>query len=105
MRRRAIKMQKFDRETWIESEEQKTTRGWYRRSRAICPDGVLRLVLAGVADTWFSIPARCRYGKPKNWQKGYLVVVSSDGLDTRSPGQKVWLEFREYAPYAVGPKP
>ena len=34
--------------------------GLHRRARARCQDGKLRVVKAGIPDTYFSIPARAR---------------------------------------------
>ena len=61
MRRR----QEFANGTWIESEEVCYPDGAPRRhGRAMCEDGKVRAIRAGIADTWFSIPARVKvHGK------------------------------------------
>lgn len=51
-------------ETWIDPEELAYDVPLYdspRKCRAICPDGKLRIVVCGVPDTYFSIPARLVY--------------------------------------------
>lgn len=50
-----------DKDTWLEPEEITYPSGsMIRRCRAMCEDGVLRVVLCGVPDTFFSIPARTK---------------------------------------------
>ena len=61
-------------ETWLEAEEICYPSGaMIRRCRAICEDGKLRVVLCGIADTYFSIPARARING-----KSMRGMVSSD---------------------------
>lgn len=63
--------------TWIEPEERAySARGaMLRKGRAIWPDGKIRVVYAGIPDTFFSIPA---HGKAKGgYFSGY--VTSADG--------------------------
>ena len=54
--------------------------GLYARNghRALCSDGQIRAVeMSQTADTFFSIPARCRIaGK---WVSGYVTTAESDG--------------------------
>ena len=46
-------------DTWIEPESFcYPGGGMHRRARALCPDGKLRIVVCGVPDTFFSIPAK-----------------------------------------------
>jgi hypothetical protein len=48
-------------DTWLEPEELTyPAGGMTRRARALCPDGALRVVVCGLPDTAFSIPARAR---------------------------------------------
>ena len=48
--------------TWIEPEEfaypSGALRNSQRRARVRCPDGALRIARLGVADTFFTVPAR-----------------------------------------------
>lgn len=43
-----------------------------RKARALCPDGKLRSFRVGIADTFFTIPARTRIGRV--YVKGYVYV-------------------------------
>lgn len=60
-------------ETWVEAEAYcYPNGGFYRRARVRFPDGKLRIVRCGIADTWFSIPVR------KSDADGYIFVASDD---------------------------
>lgn len=74
----------MEKDTWIEPESLcYPGGGMHRRARALCPDGKLRVVVCGLPDTAFSIPAR----------GGYLT------LDERV------VEFHPYKPKKVGTDP
>lgn len=71
--------------TWLESEELAyathtgSSHGSARRARVRFPDGALRIVRAGVADTYFTIPAHGRMPG-----RGYVaghVYISDPGQD------------------------
>lgn len=68
-------MQKYDRGTWIDAEELAYDRGQARRGRAIFEDGKLRAFRAGVADTFFSIPAHARI--KGRYVPGFLTIDTS----------------------------
>ena len=63
--------------TWLEPEQVCYPYArQVRKGKAICEDGVIRTVYAGVADTFFSIPAHTRVrGK---YVGGFLTVDSDD---------------------------
>lgn len=66
-------------DTWIESEILCGPRGGKRRrARVKCPDGKLRVVRCGLADTFFSIPA----------VGGYLVLEDY-ALVLKRPNKKL----------------
>lgn len=47
--------------TWLESEDFAYPNGGFtRRAYAVFPDGIKRVVLVSIPDTFFSIPARAR---------------------------------------------
>ena len=49
----------MEQDTWIEPESLcYPGGGMHRRARALCPDGKLRVVVCGLPDTFFSIPAK-----------------------------------------------
>lgn len=76
-------VQTFGHDTWLESEEFAYPNGGQtRKGRAIYPDGEKRRVMAGIPDTYFSIPAHGRVGG--KYAKGYLTV--DDGLDSPTRG-------------------
>jgi len=68
----------INKHTWLEGESFAYTPNGsqMRRCMAICPDGKIRVVLCGIPDTYFSIPAHCTIkGK---YTTGY-VSSDSDG--------------------------
>lgn len=74
----------YEGETWLEPEELAyTPRGsQIRRARCRMPDGSLRVVLCGIPDTYFSIPAHAAIkGK---YTRGY-VTTNDDGEYTFHP--------------------
>lgn len=60
--------------TWIEPEEYCYS-GGKRRAYVTMPDGAKRVVLCGLPDTFFSIPARARVNK--RTVKGFVSVNES----------------------------
>jgi hypothetical protein len=63
---------RWDDGTWLEPEQMCWFGGRERRGYARCPNGKLQLVIAGLPDTFFSIPARARIrGK---LVKGFLTI-------------------------------
>jgi hypothetical protein len=76
----------YSRDTWT---EQCLPWGTFTRARAICPDGIARVVrLEACADTFFSVPARLSYrGKTVS---GFISFTSDSGLST-DPEQ--WVKF------------
>lgn len=61
--------------TWLEGEEFcYPTGGMLRRAYAVCEDGIKRVCECGIADTFFSIPARTKGAK------GFLSVSTSGSL-------------------------
>lgn len=65
--------------------------GQTRKCRAIYPDGVVRVVWAGIADTYFSIPAHGRLkGK---YLRGYLSV--QDHPDLPDYGEFVFHVYKD----------
>jgi hypothetical protein len=64
--------------TWLEGESFAYTANGsqLRRCMAICPDGKIRVVLAGIPDTYFSIPAHVTING--HYTSGY-VTTDSDG--------------------------
>lgn len=79
--------------TWLEPEERCYPSGaMLRRGRAVMPDGAVRAVRAGIADTYFSIPAYARIaGK---YVRGYLTAATASGLSTPTADDPAYWEFR-----------
>jgi len=72
-----VRIQKFNADTWIESEEAAYPKGGKTRdgeARVDNPAGRLVKIKAGVSDTYFTIPATAIEGKQKI--AGYLTVDS-----------------------------
>lgn len=72
-----------------------------RADGALCPDGVRRVAYPstdGVADTWFSIPARVRITRDgsRYTVAGYVTVQSVNGWDTPTPDDPATVHFRPY---------
>jgi len=68
------------RRTWIEPEERCYPSGrQVRKGRAIFPDGSVRAILAGISDTFFTIPAHARIGG--RYAAGYLCMGSDVPAD------------------------
>ncbi len=65
--------------TWLEPEELTYPSGaMIRRCRALCEDGKIRVVICGMPDTLFSIPARARIGGKS--VRGYVTSDESGYL-------------------------
>ena len=63
----------FDSGTWLQSEENAYPNGGQtRKGKARFPDGAVRTVYAGIADTYFTIPAHARIGG--KYVAGYLDI-------------------------------
>lgn len=63
--------------TYLEGESAAGPSGKLRRKgKAICPDGKVRKVKAGIPDTYFSIPAVTKAGNVKI--KGYLMITDGE---------------------------
>lgn len=72
-------------DTWLEPEEITYPSGaMIRRCRAVCPDGIPRVVTCGIADTFFSIPGRVKI-KGKS-TRGY--ISDKDGTYIFTPYTK-----------------
>lgn len=78
--------------TWLEPESIAYDRGQVRRGRAIMPDGTLRAVYAGLADTYFSIPAHARIAG--RYAAGYLTTATASGLSTATDDDPAYWVFR-----------
>lgn len=76
-----------------------------RRGRALFPDGAVRSVRAGIADTYFSIPAHARIGG--RYVAGFLSVSTIAGYSTATDDDPAVLRFTPYNRYtaAGGPFP
>jgi hypothetical protein len=59
--------------TWLQAEEFAYPNGGQtRKGKALCADGQLRAVRAGIPDTFFSIPAHARI--KGRYTAGYLTI-------------------------------
>jgi len=69
----------------------------YARGRAVCEDGLVRLVRftnGGQADTFFSVPGYVRVeGK---YVPGFVSVQTVDGYDTVTPDDPAVIHFTAY---------
>jgi len=71
-----------DNGTWLEPEELCYPHGrMTRKAFAVCPDGIKRIAVCGLPDTYFSIPARIRV-KGKSIV-GYVTGSDDNGLEFR----------------------
>ena len=65
--------------TWLEPEELcYPSGGMLRRAYATCEDGVKRVCVCGIPDTFFSIPARVRVKGGS--ARGYLSMSDTGGI-------------------------
>jgi len=82
-----VRPQYFEEETWLEPEQ--FAYGGNRKGRkgvAICPDGVRRLVYAGVPDSAWTIPAKVLVGKVV--VTGFLMIDPDSGAILFKPNEK-----------------
>jgi len=64
------------RSTWLSPEEHAYTHGGQtRKGAAICQDGKIRTVYAGIPDTFFSIPAHTRIN---GWYASGFLTLEED---------------------------
>lgn len=76
-------------ETWLDREElayntySGTQWGSNRKAKVRFPDGKLRTVTAGIADTYFSIPAHGKVGGKT--VVGWIGVKTEGNLDSGEP--------------------
>lgn len=95
MKRRVNQRQAMEGGTWIDPESVAYPSGSLsagRRCKAVCPDGKTRVCRIGLPDTFFSIPARTRYGG--EMRRGFVII--DDGVVTfypngNTPGWKRWV--------------
>jgi hypothetical protein len=71
-------MDSYGKGTWLQDEAFAYPNGGQnRRGAAICPDGKLRIVWAGIPDTFFTVPAHTRINH--KYVAGYLSIVDPAG--------------------------
>ena len=87
-----ISVFEYTKGTWIESEEASYPNGGMkRRCKAIFPDGKLRICQAGIADTYFTIPAHLNiYHKGQQYYvSGYITIEEGEidfvSMDVKAP--------------------
>lgn len=86
--------------TWLQGESfAYPSGGQTRKGRAVFPDGTVRAVRAGIADTYFSIPAHGRIAG--RYVAGYLTTATASGLSTPTDDDPAYWEFRPYDRYAA----
>lgn len=92
--------------TYIGSEESAYTSaggghsGSMRRGRVWFPDGKIRAVTIGVADTFFSLPAHARVRG--HYVSGFVTAVDDSNRPSHAP---VEYEFRPYSSYYTASYP
>lgn len=99
--------QTFARGTWIQAEEYAYPNGGQtRRGRAVFPDGRVRAVYAGIADTFYTIPAHARIGR--RYVAGHLSITDDPSRtiahDT-ADRDACYLAFTLDARYQTPPEP
>lgn len=62
--------------------------------RALCPDGRIRAFRGGIADTFFSIPARVSANGTS--VAGFVYVETRDGWSTATDDDPAVVKFRPY---------
>lgn len=83
----------LSRGTWLQDEEYAYPNGGQtRRGQAVYPDGQVRMVYAGIADTFFSIPAHGRIRG--RYVAGYITTATASGLSTPTDDDPAYWEFR-----------
>ncbi len=86
-----VTVSRYDRKTWLQSEEAAYPNGGQtRKGAAIFPDGKLRRVWVGIPDTYFSAPAHARIAG--RYVAGWVSMDRND-LDSDAP-EEAWLAFR-----------
>lgn len=81
--------------TWLQGESFAYPNGGQsRRGQAIYPDGTLRMVYAGIPDTYFSIPAHGRIAG--HYVAGYLTTATASGLPTPTDDDPAFWTFVPY---------
>jgi len=90
--RKADRIGGLARGTWIEPEDVAYDRGQVRRGRAVFPDGKVRAFRAGVADTYFSIPAHARVRGI--YIAGYVTVGTASESEVPTDEDPAYYQFR-----------
>lgn len=68
--------------------------GFSCKGRALCPDGKVRAFRGGIADTFFSIPARV--STKGTTVAGYVTVETRDGYSTATEEDPAVVKFQPY---------
>jgi hypothetical protein len=68
--------------------------GFTCKGKAMCPDGKVRAFRGGIADTFFSIPARV--SAKGTTVAGYVTVSTREGFSTATEDDPAVVQFRPY---------